>query len=164
MEKLLAQKESRSLGFTLIELLIVVTIIAILAAIGLVSYGVFLKITRDAKRQADLKLIQSALEQYHADQKYYPASINFGDRLTNATGVAPAPSVTKVYLNSVPKGPTNTPEYLYKGYKSNGIDECQSLDVIGCVKYCLYAKAENLTQMIDLCPNQPDYTLEVTSP
>jgi len=52
-------------GFTLLELLVVVTIIAILAGIGLSNYTRSLSRGRDAKRRADLKSIQSALEQYY---------------------------------------------------------------------------------------------------
>jgi len=59
-------------GFTLIELLIVISIIALLSLIGLVAYSEFLKTARNNKRLSDLKLIQSALEDYHADQLYYP--------------------------------------------------------------------------------------------
>lgn len=153
-------------GFTLIELLIVVSIIAVLAAVGLTTYITFIKNARDAKRQSDLKFVQSALEQYHADQKYYPGSLDFsvGFALTNATGVSPMPTVTKTYLNNVPIGPIGISEYLYKSFKTDG-SACSDTQAILCVKYCLYAKGENLQQMTDLCPNQAAvFTIEVTSP
>lgn len=150
-------------GYTLIELLVVLTIIATLSTIGFVTYTAFLKNARDSRRQADLKFIQSALEQYHGDQKHYPAGLDFGDRLTNATGVTPAPVVSKIYLNSVPIGPLGVAEYLYKAFKADN-SQCIASEAISCSKYCLYAKAENISQVESLCPDQVGFNMEVTSP
>src|SRR3989344_8811649 len=95
-------------GFTLIELLIVLTIISVLSAIGLIAYNNFLKSSRDSKRQSDLKLIQSALEDYHSDQLYYPEILTTDSVLQfiNENG-------TKTYLNKVPKDPLSSAGYLY---------------------------------------------------
>ncbi len=125
-------------GFTLVEILVVISIIAVLAAIGLSIYQPVVKRSRDSKRISDLKLIQSSLEDYHADQLYYPAI---------GTGFCPAesdgrfrvgcpltsPDRTKKYLNLVPKDPLGTTEYFYmpSGCSSN---ECRS--------YCLFANME----------------------
>ncbi|MGI6278511.1 MAG: type II secretion system protein [Patescibacteria group bacterium] len=54
-------------GFTLLELLIVIAIIGILASLAAVSYSSAQRRARDSQRQADLKAIQNALEQYYAD-------------------------------------------------------------------------------------------------
>ncbi len=54
-------------GFTLLELLIVIAIIGILASLATVSYSSAQKKARDSQRQADLKAIQNAMEQYYAD-------------------------------------------------------------------------------------------------
>ena len=62
----------RQRGFTLVELMVVITIVAVLATIGIVSYQVVLKNSRDARRQTDLRTIQTGLEQYFADQLFYP--------------------------------------------------------------------------------------------
>jgi len=63
-------------GFSLLELLVVIGIIAILLAIAAVSYSTIQKKSRDARRQADLKSIQQAAEQYYAACGFtYP---NFG--------------------------------------------------------------------------------------
>ena len=62
-------------GFTLLELLIVIAIIGILTAMGTVSYSTAQKRARDSKRQADLKAIQNAFEQYYSKNKgSYPSS------------------------------------------------------------------------------------------
>lgn len=157
-------------GFTLVELLIVISIIAMLSVVGLVSYTNFLKNSRDAKRQSDIKFIQSALEQYFADQKHYPATITFNSALTNKTGIELSPAGdTKTYLTTVPPGPTSVAEYLYKAYKCDNSDcstksACEATDAKKCARYCLYAKGERLSQTISFCPAQTDYTYSVTNP
>lgn len=49
-------------GFTLVELLIVVSILAILAVIGVTVYGNVQRDARDAKRKADIDAIANAME------------------------------------------------------------------------------------------------------
>jgi len=67
-------KKSTSLdrAFTFIELLVVVTIIAILSAIGMVSFTNANRNARDAKRKADLESIRQALVLYRSDNSCYP--------------------------------------------------------------------------------------------
>lgn len=52
----------KSFGFTLTELLIAITIMAILAVIGLVSYSSVQKNSRDAIRREQIQLIAQAIE------------------------------------------------------------------------------------------------------
>ena len=49
-------------GFTLVELLIVITIIAVLSAVGIVVFGGLQKNARDAARRADIDTISKAME------------------------------------------------------------------------------------------------------
>lgn len=51
-------------GFTLIELLVVMAIIAILATAGLSAYTGYIKKARDAKRIADVRAIDTAIQGY----------------------------------------------------------------------------------------------------
>ncbi|PIS13297.1 MAG: prepilin-type cleavage/methylation domain-containing protein, partial [Candidatus Tagabacteria bacterium CG09_land_8_20_14_0_10_41_14] len=51
-------------GFTLIELLVVIAIIGILSSVVLASLNSARKKARDARRVADIKQIQLALEMY----------------------------------------------------------------------------------------------------
>ena len=57
----------KSKGFTLIELLVVITIIGILASIGLNTFTSAQRKSRDAKRKAHLKQISDALQSYSND-------------------------------------------------------------------------------------------------
>jgi general secretion pathway protein G len=66
-------------GFSLIELLVVITIIGILATIGLASYRVANQKARDSKRLADIQAIQSALEVYRTNIDVYPDKIDGGE-------------------------------------------------------------------------------------
>ncbi len=60
-------------GFTLIEVLTVVAIIGLLASIILVGLGSFRARARDARRIADLRSTQNALELYYTKFSLYPA-------------------------------------------------------------------------------------------
>lgn len=119
-------------GFTLVELLVTISIIAILAAIGISTYSNLQKSGRDATRKSDLAVIQSALEQYHADQGVYPSTITFDSPLTNQVGISPTPSPVKTYLSVIPKESISSPYKTYS-YVANP----------NPTNYCLYATLEN---------------------
>lgn len=52
-------------GFTLLELLVVISIMALLIAMGTVAFSTAQKRGRDAKRRADMQALQKAFEQYY---------------------------------------------------------------------------------------------------
>lgn len=62
-------------GFTLIELLAVMTILALLATVGLVGYRHKTTVAREAVLKENLFQLNHALEQYRADRGKYPASL-----------------------------------------------------------------------------------------
>lgn len=94
-------------GFTLIELLIVVAIIGLLASIVLVGLGGFRARGRDARRIADLRETQNALELYYTKNNVYPDSDDWDDLKSDL--IAAGIGVTTI--SNDPLGGTNKYEY-----------------------------------------------------
>jgi general secretion pathway protein G len=78
-------------GFTLIEVLIVVTLIVVLASIGMPTYQNTVRRSREAVLREDLFRMRDAIDQYYADKNKYPQSL--------------ADLVSEGYLREVPKDP-----------------------------------------------------------
>jgi general secretion pathway protein G len=66
----------REKGFTLVELLIVISLISILAAMGLVQYKNSVTSSREAVLHTDLFRMRDAIDQYYADKGKYPSSLD----------------------------------------------------------------------------------------
>jgi general secretion pathway protein G len=62
-------------GFTLIELLVVLSLISILAAMGMVQHRNSVQHAREATLRTDLFHLRDAIDQYFADKGKYPASL-----------------------------------------------------------------------------------------
>lgn len=99
-------------GFTMIELLVVATIIAVLSAVGVVSFSRANIRARDGKRKADLEQVRSALELYRSDMGYYPAvaagslvsALNTGGYLNSTTVADPQTGTAYTYCSSQTSG------------------------------------------------------------
>ncbi|HJW34749.1 MAG TPA: type II secretion system protein [Holophagaceae bacterium] len=63
-------------GFTLMELLVVMSILSILATVGLAGYRYKTKVTREAVLKENLFQMHNALEQHRVDRGRYPASLS----------------------------------------------------------------------------------------
>jgi general secretion pathway protein G len=63
-------------GFTLIELLVVISMISILAAMGVVQYRNSVQRTKEATLKKDLFEIRDVIDQYYADKGKYPSSLD----------------------------------------------------------------------------------------
>ena len=63
-------------GFTLVELLIVISLISILAAMGLVQYRNSVVAAKEATLKTDLFRMRDAIDQYYADKNKYPSSLD----------------------------------------------------------------------------------------
>jgi prepilin-type N-terminal cleavage/methylation domain-containing protein len=61
-------------GFTLIELLVVITIIALLATIGVVGGNIVLINARKLEAKTAMKILEAAIKSYHAEYLRMPAS------------------------------------------------------------------------------------------
>jgi general secretion pathway protein G len=62
-------------GFTMIELLIVVTLIVVLASMGMVQYQTSVQRSKEAVLKEDLFRMRDAIDQYYADKNSYPAGL-----------------------------------------------------------------------------------------
>lgn len=107
-------------GFTLIELLVVIAIIGLLSTLAIVALGTARLKSRDARRLADLKQIQTALEMYYSDSSSYPLTPGSGGVLGEnganvclnlASGFTSANCPTP-FLGIVPKDPGSS-HYIY---------------------------------------------------
>jgi general secretion pathway protein G len=63
-------------GFTLIELLAVISIMLILASIGLAQYRNSIVHANEAVLKEDLFRMRDAIDQYYADKGQYPGSLD----------------------------------------------------------------------------------------
>jgi len=142
-------------GFTLIELLVVIAIIGILAGIVLVSLGGARSKARNAKREADIRQVVTAMEMYYNDNAGYAAI---------AGGTPPdAARITTTaigsYLNPLPLDPgggtvtgcNDTANAAYQGFTS--ADKAAEY----CVWTCLeggkfFAASEKGTATLDTAP------------
>lgn len=98
-----------SKGFTLIELLVVIAIIGMLSSVVLSSLNTARKKSRDARRLADFKQLQTALELYYSDNVAYPVSTSQANASTALTALAPA------YIAAIPNDPLGgSYNYVYR--------------------------------------------------
>src|SRR5262245_17671371 len=88
--------KSRERGFTLIELMVVISLIVVLASMGLVQYRQSIVRSKEAVLKEDLFRMRDAIDQYYADKNSYPSAI---DSL-----------VSDGYLRSIPKDPFTNSE------------------------------------------------------
>lgn len=86
-------------AFTLVELMVVITVIAILMTIAIVSFTRIQKQARDTKRKADMRTIATALQAYYTEQQQYPVAV---DETTVDVALA---DMVPTYLPSVPIPP-----------------------------------------------------------
>ena len=96
-------------GFTLIELLVVIAIIGILSSVVLASLNSARKKGRDARRVADIKQIQLALELYYDANSRYPTAAEYysaGPPVTSSL-------VTGGFISAVPMDPLLLTSYSY---------------------------------------------------
>jgi general secretion pathway protein G len=63
-------------GFTMIELLVVMTLIVILATMGMTQYKTSQIYAREAVLKEDLFRLRDAIDQYYADKGQYPSTLD----------------------------------------------------------------------------------------
>jgi general secretion pathway protein G len=118
-------------GFTLLELLVVISIIALLIAMGITSFTTVQKKARDSKRKSDVKEIQQALEQYYSVCGYkYPTPTT--TYYTNINCSSPAISI----MPTVPFDPRATP-YSCSSCTSTTYTVCAALEAETPNTFCI---------------------------
>ncbi|MBI2593428.1 type II secretion system protein [Candidatus Daviesbacteria bacterium] len=123
-------------GFSLVEILVVIAIIGIISGLALSFTGALQKNTRDAQRSSDLSVLQSALQQYYADQNQYPLTLPaVGSAFNGCTGGS-----CKTYLTRTPGDPNGSSYYYAPFGNIRATDVCSANP---CHFYYLCAKMEN---------------------
>ena len=142
--------KSNKKGFTLIELLVVIAIIGLLSTLAVVALNSARQKSRDSKRVADVKQIQTALELYFADSTNgYPSlsnqvlgSANFKSLCTSGFSAGGTACTGTTYMGLVPAAPTpydtaacaTANDYVY-----TGANDAYS------ITFCLGGKVGDLT-------------------
>jgi general secretion pathway protein G len=78
-------------GFTLIEILIVLTLVVVLASMGMVQYRNSVTRTEEAVLRTNLFRMNDAIDQYYADKNKYPSDL--------------AALASEGYLREIPEDP-----------------------------------------------------------
>lgn len=86
-----APETSWQRGFTLIELLIVVTLIVVLAGIGMSTYSTSVARAKEAVLRENLFRMRDSIDQYYADKGAYPPDLSS--------------LVTEKYMRQIPRDP-----------------------------------------------------------
>ncbi len=87
-------------GFTMIELMVVMSLIVILATMGLAQYRQSIVRSKEAVLKEDLFRMRDALDQYYADKTQYPSALEA--------------LVTDGYLRRLPKDPFTDSESTWQ--------------------------------------------------
>lgn len=106
-------------GFTLIELMVAISIIAILATVGLVVYSTAQKSSRISKRLQDLQAIRTSIELFKTATGFYPSVTTAGtfvclESLTGNNSLVPN------YMPQIPKDPIQSGATNCYQYTSDG--------------------------------------------
>lgn len=143
----------RRCGFTIVELIVVITAVAILASIGVVSYAGLQTRARDDERLADINTMAAALETYYEQKGSYPTIANMvepnfisstlrvPDAALTAPGAKNPPAVTFSYAATNSTAPD---KYGYTPFTSDG-SACNDATAV-CTRYILTYTSEQKGQ------------------
>jgi len=163
-------------GFTLIELLVSISVMAVVFGVVISSTAKVQQNARNAKRNSDLKIIQSALQQYYADNNFFPTAITGDSCLHECTGNGSAAcatvtcsNATKIYLKDIPIDPGTSQNYCYfastKASDNNTTTNCSNTadNLDGrCYFYKLHANMEGKSAAYNCAGASNNFTDQVT--
>jgi general secretion pathway protein G len=121
----LKNKPRRTSAFTFLEIMVVVAFLAIIASLIFPRYVVGdgeLKTPKKACLQ--MREIMKALENYQADNGYYPSTEQGLQALVEKPAKEPKPERWKQYLEKVPADPWGN-DYRYRSFGSNCGTTCE---------------------------------------
>ncbi len=75
---MLEKRLSKQKGFTLIEMVVVIAVMGVLMGLAFRGFAGIQESTRDTRRIADLRRVQTALELYFARCGHYPTTLTCG--------------------------------------------------------------------------------------
>ena len=149
-------KKTNQKGFTLIELLVVIAIIGLLSTMAVVSLNAARAKSRDAKRVADVKQMQTGLEMYYNSCNSYPLQAVLGALPVGASNGCSGTDKLSTFMSQVPVAPqpydgsncstlgANT--YYYQSFNSDGSAACAASPCPSyAIRYCLGAATGNLS-------------------
>jgi len=121
----------------LIELLVVIAIIGLLSTLSILALNTARARSRDARRVADIKQIQTALEMYYNDASAYPEDASMAPGLRLSFG-------SSTYIAAIPKPPTPTND-----------GDCPSITVVADNEYTYALGTGKSTYTIRYCIGSP---------
>jgi type II secretion system protein G len=137
-------------GFTLIELLVVIAIIGLLASVVLLALNSARSKSRDAKRVADIRQIQSALELYYNDCNIYPDAQGTGAAAVpdpDDTANCPAGTAFQDLMAQYPENPQHSNDGTCAASVTNYTQDSAGAGY--SVKFCLGGTTGGLSANAD---------------
>jgi general secretion pathway protein G len=151
-------------GFTLIELMVVVILIGVIFGTVITATNGFNRRGRDGTRQNDLQDIQSGIQEYYADNHFYPEAAVINP-LLSAGGVFTDNG--KTYISKVPVDPGGR-SYCYRSQialSNSGICSNVVNSTTKCQFYQLCANLEDSIAGATPCTcGSNSYNFSVHSP
>lgn len=139
-----------SKAFTIVEIVVVITIIAILSSLAVITFNSVRQDSRDATRQSNATIISEALEKYYEEHGEYPSVASIVNSQPANTGPAIAsklaipegslkmPNMPSSASNGIAAGSEPLNNYLvYEASSADDNASCQNDANAGCDRFAL---------------------------
>ena len=137
-------------AFTIVEVVVVISVVAILSSLAVITFNSIRQDTRDATRQGNATIISEALEKYYEKNGEYPSVASIANDLSGNTGTAVASKLSipaaSLVMPNMPNNATNgiirgsEPYNNYIAYEAVSADNdpsCQNSANGGCDQFTL---------------------------